>query len=153
MVAVAQIVPPTDLGPEIVDFCLRFHIAPTVREYYNDENNNDPHLCVSNQSSDIEEISELKKFSEALRNAQVAILKTINKNKRGKYSKRSKKTLRHQNEVCIRMASKGFLPLDKFLSFKGNYKKQNELTLELDNINNIICNESEKGSDEENMPV
>ena len=81
MVAVAQIVPPTDLDPEIVDFCLCFHIAPTVREYYNDENNNDPHLCVSNQSSDIEEISELKKFSEALRNAQVAILKTITKTK------------------------------------------------------------------------
>lgn len=95
MVAVAQIVPPTDLDPEIVDFCLCFHIAPTVGEHYNDENNNDPHLCVSNQSSDIKEISELKKFSEALRNAQVAILKTINKNKKGKYSKKSKKTLRH----------------------------------------------------------
>ncbi|KAF8488554.1 hypothetical protein F5888DRAFT_1639131 [Russula emetica] len=89
-VEMAQTVPPTDLDPELVDFCSRFHVTPAVREYHDDEDESDPHLCVSNQSSDIEEESELKTFSEALKKAQVAALKRVNKNKRGKYSKKSK---------------------------------------------------------------
>ena len=68
--ASAQTLPLTDLDPEITDFCSRLNITPAIQEF-SDENESGPELCVSDQSSDIEEESELKRFTQALRNAQI----------------------------------------------------------------------------------
>lgn len=61
-------------------------------EFYDDANDNDPHLCLSNLSSasdisDAEKDSELKRFTNTFRMTQNPALKSENKNKRGKYSK------------------------------------------------------------------
>ena len=94
---VSPTAPSTNLNPELTDFCLHFHIIPNFREFHNDQNPSDLDLYVFNQSSnieDIEEESKLKNFTQALQNAHITALKTENKNKRGMYSKQSKRTLR-----------------------------------------------------------
>jgi len=66
--ASAETVSPTDiidLDPELTDFCSRLNITPAIREFH-DEDENGPDLCVSDQSSDIEEESKLKKFTQTL---------------------------------------------------------------------------------------
>jgi hypothetical protein len=85
--AVAQTAPPTDLDLELTDFCSRFHITPNAREFHDDQDHNNLDLCVSDSSSDIEEESKLKKFTQALRNAHITVLKKEDKKKRGIYSK------------------------------------------------------------------
>jgi hypothetical protein len=154
LVAAAQTDPLTNLDLELTEFCSRYHITPTITEFQNDEDESD---CVSNQSSDIEEESELRKFSRALRNAQIIALKKEKekKNKRGKYSKRSKRTLECHRQACIKMVSKGYLPLDHYIGFKLNAQKHNDNddapTPESDNIIDACREESEEGSDEANI--
>jgi hypothetical protein len=53
------------LDPELMDFCTHLHITPDIREFHDDENGSDPHLCVSDESSDIEEVSQLNIFTNA----------------------------------------------------------------------------------------
>ena len=160
MAVTAQTVPPTGskedtthtlqsvLDPDLTDFCLRHHITPAFRELHEDEDNSCPDLCVSDQSSDIEDESKLKKFTWALQEAQIIALKEEKRNKRGVYSKRSKKTLKRHKQVHINMMSKGFLPVDEFIKLKGCLVNQNKLTTEQDKI--IIQEESEEGSNEAN---
>jgi len=66
-----------------------------------------------------------------------------NQKKRERYLKQSKKTLKHCKQVCIDLASKGFLPMDKYIRLKGKQEKQKDLTLEMD----IIVIELEECSD------
>ena len=114
VVAVARTVLSTDLDPEITDFCSRLNITPAIQEF-SDENESGPELCVSDQSSDIEEESELQKFSQALQIAQITALKKEMENKRTKYSKWSKQTLQCHTQVHNKLASMGFLPVDKYI--------------------------------------
>jgi hypothetical protein len=80
--------------------------------------------------------------------AQIAALKKENENKQKRgYSKRSKKTQKRRNQVCIDLESKGFLALDKYVSLKGVPVKHNKLTPEPDKI--ALREESEEGSEEE----
>ena len=61
--AMAQIVPfLLDLDPELTNFCSHLHITFVLRDFHNDEDESDPEICVSNQSSDIKDESELKRF-------------------------------------------------------------------------------------------
>jgi hypothetical protein len=143
----AQTVPPTDLDPDLTDFCSRLHITPATREFHDDQDESDQDLCVSDHSSDIEEETELKRFTQALRNAQITALKNKNKNKRGTYSKHSKRTLRHRKQFRTKLASKGFLPVDEYIRLKAKQGNQNKLTSELGNIIDIVTDESEEGSD------
>jgi hypothetical protein len=76
--------------------------------------------------------SELKTFTQAFRMGQIAALKNEKKNKRGMYSKQSKRTLKRHKEAAIESALKGFLPLDQYMSLKG-IPKRDEPTPELDN--------------------
>jgi hypothetical protein len=133
------------LDPELTDFCSRFHITPVTREF--DENDSDLDHFVSDQSSDIEDESELKTFIQAFRMGQIAALKNEKKNKRGMYSKRSKRTLKRHKEAAIESALKGFLPLDQYISLKG-IPKRDEPTPELDNA--VVQEEPEASSDEAN---
>jgi hypothetical protein len=57
--AAAQTAPPTHLDPKLMDFCSRLNITPAIREFYDDGDESYPDLPL-NQSSDIEEESELK---------------------------------------------------------------------------------------------
>jgi hypothetical protein len=112
--AVAQTVPSTVLDPEITDFCSRLNITPAIQEFP-DENESGPELCVSDQSSDVEEESELKKFTQALQIAQITALKKEMVKKRTKYSKKSKQTLKRRAQVRNKLESMGFLPVDKYI--------------------------------------
>ena len=136
------------LDPEITDFCSRLQITPVSREFHN-EDDSDP--SVSNHSSDIEEESELKRFTQALQEAQIAALKREkdNKNKRGRYSKQSKKTQKRRKKLRIDLASKGFLPVDEYMRRKGIPEKSNKPTLE---SSTITLQEASEDSDEENGP-
>ncbi|KAF8504890.1 hypothetical protein F5888DRAFT_1631226 [Russula emetica] len=70
------------LEPELTDFCSRLHITPAIMEFHDDDDSD----IVSNHSSDIEEETELRKFTQALQNGQNAALKREkeeNKKKRG----------------------------------------------------------------------
>lgn len=51
-------------------------------------------------------------------------------------------------EVHINLALKGFLPVDEYIRIKGN-RNQEKLTLESNNIINIVPDGSEEGTDEE----
>ena len=152
--ATAQTIPPANLDPELTDFCSRLHITPAIREFYDDEGESDLDIA-SNKSSDIEEELKLTQFTKALRMAQHTALKNENKNKGRKYSKRSKKTLQRRMQVRIKLASKGFLPVDEYIRLKGNVKKHNgtgaALTPESDNVIDLLQEESEEDSDEANM--
>jgi hypothetical protein len=114
------------LDPELMDFCTHLHITPAVRKY--NENNSD----ISNCSSDIEDKVALKKFTHTLQKAQIVALKKENRKKREIYTKKSKNTLRHCKNDCIKLASKGFLPVNKFMRIKGVSVKGNKLTMESD---------------------
>jgi hypothetical protein len=132
------------LDPDLTDFCSRFHITPTIREFCDDEDGSNPDLCVSDWSSDIEEESELKKFTQALQRAQIIALKKENKNRRGKYSKNSKKTLKRRRQFREELDSKGFFSLDKYMA-----QKQSERAPEPDKVivRLALREESEEGSD------
>ena len=62
----AQTIPLTALDPELIDFCSCFQITSAITEFHDDENQSDSELCAFNHSLDIEEESELKKFTQAL---------------------------------------------------------------------------------------
>ncbi len=149
----AQTIP---LDPELTDFCSHLHITPAITEFHGDEGESDLDI-VSNKSSDIEEESKLKQFTKALQTAQHTVLKKANKNKGRRYSKQSEKTLKRCMQVCIKLASKGFLPVDEYIRLKDNMKKHNgtgaALTPESDNVINLLQEESEEDSDEANMPA
>src|SRR6267154_2731559 len=128
------------LDPELTDFCSCLHITPEIREFHdNEDDSNDSHPCVSNQSLAIEEETELKRFTQAFKRPQIAVLESKDKNKRGKYSKKSKKTLKHHQQVRSKLMSEGFLPLDLSIKLKLNPEKQKELTgpPELDKVINV----------------
>ena len=135
------------LDPELTDFCSHHDITPAVGEIYDNQDDSDLDLCVSDQSSDIEEESELKRFSKALQDAQVIALKQGNKNKRGWYSKRSKKTLKRHQQFRTHLASQGFFPLYDFLTLTGCPTKDNKKKPESDEI---VLLEGSEGSDEAN---
>ena len=127
--------------------------TPTDLECILDESDLD-----SDQSTEIEEESELKKFTHTLQKAQITLLKTANKNRRGPYSKRSKETLQHHKQACNKLASKGFLSVDQYMTLRGIPVKGDQLTpkldagikaitLEKDNIIKGFQEESEEGSD------
>jgi hypothetical protein len=127
------------LDPELTEFCTRLHITPDIREFHDVEDDDiDPRPYVFDQSSDIsdsdkiEKESRLKTFLEAFRKTQVAP-KTENKNKKGKYSKRSKRTLKRHRQVRIDLAAKGFPSVDEYFKPK--------------NVVNLVEDESEEGSD------
>jgi hypothetical protein len=77
---------------------LTSHLPSVTQNSFNNEGKSDAENCVSDQSSDIEEESKFRKFTQTLQMAQVVALKKENKNKRGKYSKQSKKTLKHHTQ-------------------------------------------------------
>ncbi len=112
----------------------------------------------SDQSTEIEEESELKKFTRTLQKAQITLLKTANKNRRGLYSKKSKETLRRHKQAHNKLASKGFLPVDQYMTLRGIPVKGDQLTPKLDvgikaitlekgDIIKGLQEESEEGSD------
>ena len=67
--AAAQTVPSTDLDPEITNFCSHLNITPAIREFH-DENESGPELCLSDQSSDIEEGVRTEKVHSRTSNHQ-----------------------------------------------------------------------------------
>jgi hypothetical protein len=75
-------------------------------------------------------------------------LKKEKENKWGVYSKKSKKTQKCHKQLHIDLASKGFLPVDQYMSLKGLSVKCDKLTPELNEI--AAREESEEGSDEAN---
>ena len=151
----AKTVPSTDiadLDPEITDFCSRHNITPAIREFH-DEDEHGPDLYVSDQSSNIEEESELKRFTQALQMAQTDALKKENKKKKV-YSKNSKKTIKCRMQFRNILASKGFLPVDQYIQLKRKTEESNDADLpELDNIIAAAREESEEDSDEANVLV
>jgi hypothetical protein len=122
-------------------------------EFHDDEDDNlwVSDLLSASDISDAEKDSELKRFTDAFRMTQIPALKSESKNKRGTYSKRSKETLKHRVQVHINLASKGFLPVDEYIRIKGN-RNQEKLTSELNNIIDIVPDESKEGTDEK-MPA
>lgn len=127
--------------------------TPTDLECVLDESDLD-----SDQSTEIEEESELKKFTHTLQKAQITLLKTANKNRRGLYSKKSKETLRRHKQAHNKLASKGFLPVDQYMTLRGIPVKGDQLTPKLDagikaitlekgDIIKGLQEESEEGSD------
>lgn len=139
---------PIDLDPELTGFCSRLHITPAQREFHDDDDDSDLDLPVSNQSSDIEDETELNRFMQALQRAQTAALKKQKKNKRGSYLKHSKRTQKRRKLLRNELASKGFLPVDEYMSLKGIPIKNDKLTPEPDKI--AAREESEEDSDEMN---
>jgi len=69
----------------LTDFCSHLNITPAI--FHDDENDSDPDLSVSKKSSDIEEESQLRSFTQALKKAHIVALKKKNKKKQGQYSK------------------------------------------------------------------
>ncbi|KAF8493767.1 hypothetical protein F5888DRAFT_1636511 [Russula emetica] len=120
------------LDLELTDFCTRLHITPDIREFHDDEDGSDPHLCVSDKSSDIEEVSQLNtSFTNAFRMGQLAVLKKEKENKR-------------KRQDHIDMVSKGFRPVDEYFrhhSHQANQENREELTSEMDNVINIVQDE------------
>lgn len=116
-------------------FCSRLHITPVDMEFH-DDNYDGSDSSVSNQSSDIEEESKLKSFTQALQMAQTAALKKEIENKRGPYSKKSERTHRRHKQRRTELASKGFLSVSEYMSLKGSSgpEKHDTLTPELDAI-------------------
>ena len=124
--AAAQTAPPTQLDPELMNFCSYLNITPAIREFHDNEDKIHPNPCVSNhsnQSSDIEEESKLKKFTQALQKAQSITLEEQNKNKKRVYTKKSKRTLQCCKQEYIKLVSNGFLPLDQYIRLKGKAEK------------------------------
>jgi hypothetical protein len=133
----------------LADFCSRHHITPAIREFH-DEDETGPDLCLSDQSSDIEEECELKKFTQALQKAQRAALKKEVKNKKTIYSKRSKRTLKRRIEFRNKLASKGFLPVDEYIRLKRKTEEGNNTDTPEGDIISAVREESEEDSDEAN---
>ena len=80
--------------------------------------------------------------------AQTVALKKGKQNKRGSYSKHSKKTLKRCEYFQVKLASNSFLPIDKYMLLKEIPVKLNKLTPKLDKI--ITWEELEEGSDSAN---
>ncbi|KAF8499581.1 hypothetical protein F5888DRAFT_1802076 [Russula emetica] len=121
------------LEPELTDFCSRLHITPAIIEFHDDDDSD----IVSNHSSDIEEETELRKFTQALQNGQNAALKREkeeNKKKRGVYSKQSSNTLKRRKLDLINMTSKGFYPLEEYVTRMGVPVKYNKPIPKVDKI-------------------
>jgi len=112
-------------GPELLNPHSYLHVTPVIN-FYDDKDHNDP-ILLSNSSSDIEDESELHRFTQTLQEAQIAALKGT-KNKQGVYLKRSKQTQQHCMQVHVELSIKGFLPVDEFMRQKGIPTKQNVLT-------------------------
>jgi hypothetical protein len=85
--------------------------------------------------------------------------KKENRNRQRGYTKQSKDTLRHCRQVCIKLASKGFLPVDKYMRLKRVPTERDKPTPEADmgdqstvleegSIIDNIQEESEEGSDQ-----
>ncbi len=131
----SHIQPPNDLDPDLMGFCSHLHIIPVDMEFH-DDNYDGSDSSVFNQSSDIKEESKLKSFTQALQMAQTAALKKEIENKRGPYSKKSKRTHRRHKQYCTELASKGFLSVSEYMSLKGSSgpEKHDTLTPELDAI-------------------
>jgi hypothetical protein len=132
----------------LANFCSRLDITPTITEFHDKEDQSNPDLCISDQFSDIEDESELKTFARALQTAQTIALKKGNNKKKRIYSKTSKRTLKRRAKFCTKLASEGFLPVDKYWALKpeGNISKRtdaNTLTPELDIIH-AVREESEE---------
>jgi hypothetical protein len=70
------------------------------------------------------------------------------KNKRGSYLKHSKRTQKHCKLLCNKLASKGFLPVDEYMSLKGIPIRNDKLTPEPDKI--AAREESKEDFDEMN---
>jgi hypothetical protein len=70
--------------------------------------------------------------------AQVTALNKENKNKRGKYSKWSKKTLKRRMQGQIELASKGFLPIHEYMRLKGIRTKNDNAATPTLEINNAV---------------
>ncbi|KAF8496191.1 hypothetical protein F5888DRAFT_1804333 [Russula emetica] len=116
-------------------------------EFHDDDDSD----IVSNHSSDIEEETELRKFTQALQNGQNAALKREkeeNKKKRGVYSKQSSNTLKCRKLDLINMTSKGFYPLEEYVTRMGVPVKYNKPIPKVDKIS--LQEESEESSDEAN---
>ncbi len=126
------------LDPELMDFCSCHHIEPAIRDFNDDKDDSDPELPVSDQSSEIEEESALKKFTQAFQTAQIIALKKSNKNKQGVYSKRSTDTMKWHKQVHLKLVSKGFLPVDEYIKLKKIPVKGDKLTPESDIGNKAV---------------
>jgi hypothetical protein len=138
------------LDPDLTDFCSHLHITPAIREFHDDDNDSNSDLHVSDNPSDddITQESDLKKFTQALHDAQIAALKKETKKRRGSYLKNSKKTLKRKEKYHTEMASKGFLPLHEFMRLKGLAQEQVKHAPEPDKT--VVREESEEGSDNAN---
>jgi hypothetical protein len=122
------------LDLKITDFCSHLNITPIITGFHN-KDDNDLDVTISNHSSNIEDESKLKKFIQTLQMAQKAALMRGNKNKWWFYSKKSETTLKCCKLLHIDMVSKGFLPLEEYISRKGVLVKYNKPTPQLDKIN------------------
>jgi hypothetical protein len=133
-------------------FCSRLHITPVNREFHDDDDGSDLDPSVSDHSSDIEEESKLKQFTQALQMAQTAALKKANEKTRGPYLKKSRQTIKRHEQNRIRLAEKGTLSLYEYASLKGipltRKPKHDTLTPKLNKI--ALREESEESSDEAN---
>jgi hypothetical protein len=136
------------LEPELTDFCSRLNITPVIMEFHDDDDDCDIISgSVSNHSSDIEEESEITKFTQALQDAQIAASKRENKKRRGVYSKKSSNTLKRRKHALIDLVSNGFLPLDEYIRRKGIPVKYNKPTPPKADKTSLQ-EESEESSDE-----
>jgi hypothetical protein len=122
------------LDLKITDFCSHLNITPVITEFH-DKDDNNLDVTIFNHSSNIEDKSELRKFMQTFQMAQKAALMRGNKNKQWFYSKKSKTTLKCCKLLHIDMVSKGFLPLEEYISCKGFPVKYNKPTPQLDKIN------------------
>jgi hypothetical protein len=140
---------PDGPDPNLTDFCSRIHFTPAIRPLDDDEGDTDHDLCVSDRSSDIQEEDELKQFTRALQRAQITAQNEEKKKKRGFYSKNSKRTLKRREQARAKLASKGFLPVDQYMTLKGlSVKHHNKPTPTPEPDKAILREESEEGSDE-----
>jgi hypothetical protein len=88
-----------DLDPELTDFCSHLEITPANREFYDNEADSDFDPSVSDHTFDIEQKSELKRFTQALQRAQTVTLKKEEENKQGPYTKQSKRTQKRHKQL------------------------------------------------------
>ncbi len=110
--------------PELPDSSAHLHITPVIND---DEDFSNPGL-LSDSPSDIKEESELIKYAQILKEAQMAELKRETTRKRGVYLKNSKQTLQRRKQVRVELSAKGFLPVDEFIRQKKISTKRDGLT-------------------------
>ena len=81
-----------------MDFCSHHHITPVNREFHDNDDGSNLNPSVSNHSSNIEEESNLKQFTQAVQMAQTAALKKANEKKQGSYLKKSRQIIKHYEQ-------------------------------------------------------